>query len=69
MVQGDEPLINDTMIEQAIQPLLNNDDVKITNLLGTIADQSEFEDRNCTKVVHDVNYDAMFMSREPVQHR
>ena len=43
--------------------------MKVTNLLGTMADQSEFEDRNCIKVVHDVNYDAMFMSENQSQHR
>jgi len=69
MVQGDEPMTHPDMISEAVQPLLNDSDVKVVNLLGNIKDEREFEDRNCIKVVCDLNSDALFFSREPIPTR
>lgn len=66
MVQGDEPMTHPNMIVEAVQPILNNSDIQVTNLLGKIKDLAEFEDRNCIKVVCDKNLDAMYFSREPI---
>ena len=66
MVQGDEPLITAEMIEAAVKPMLGDNQIQVTNLLGRIETEKEFHDRNCIKVVHDINNDAMFMSREPI---
>lgn len=69
MVQGDEPMTNAEMIEESIRPLLENSDVVVTNLLGKIEKQEEFEDRNCIKVVCDLNGNALYFSREPIPTR
>ena len=69
MVQGDEPLIHPDMIHQSLQPLLSNPSVNVVNLLGQITSQKEFEDRNCIKVVCDLNSDALYFSREPIPTR
>jgi 3-deoxy-manno-octulosonate cytidylyltransferase (CMP-KDO synthetase) len=69
MVQGDEPMTHPDMISEAIQPLLDDGQVQVVNLLGEIKDQAEFEDRNCIKVVYDLNMDAMYFSREPIPTR
>ena len=69
MVQGDEPMTQPEMLAQAIKPFYEDSDVQVTNLLGTIKDNSEFEDRNCIKVVCDLNSNALYFSREPIPTR
>jgi 3-deoxy-manno-octulosonate cytidylyltransferase (CMP-KDO synthetase) len=66
MVQGDEPMTHPDMIAEALQPMLKDPSIKVVNLLGKIVDKSEFEDRNCIKVVCDLNGDALYFSREPI---
>jgi 3-deoxy-manno-octulosonate cytidylyltransferase (CMP-KDO synthetase) len=69
MVQGDEPMTHPDMIEEAVLPMINNSSIHVTNLLGQIKDITEFEDRNCIKVVCDLNGNAMYFSREPIPTR
>lgn len=69
MVQGDEPMIHPDMIAEAVQPMLRDSNVKVTNLLGQIKDIAEFEDRNCIKVVCDLDSNALYFSREPIPTR
>jgi len=69
MVQGDEPMIHPDMITEAIQPMLNDQNVLVTNLLCKIESEEEFEDRNCIKVVCDLKSNALYFSREPIPTR
>lgn len=69
MVQGDEPMTDPAMIAEAVQPMLDDPSIQVTNLLGEIRDLSEFEDRNCIKVVCDLRSNAMYFSREPIPTR
>jgi len=69
LVQGDEPMTHPEMIDEALAPMLNNSKIQITNLLGKINTMEEFEDRNCIKVVCDINGDALYFSREPIPTR
>ncbi|MBU0764975.1 MAG: 3-deoxy-manno-octulosonate cytidylyltransferase [Bacteroidetes bacterium] len=69
MVQGDEPMTHPDMIDEAVKPLIESPNVKVVNLLGRIRDVSEFEDRNCIKVVCDLNLNALYFSREPIPTR
>lgn len=66
MVQGDEPMIIPEMIDEALSPMIKNHEIKVVNLLGKINSNEEFEDRNCIKVVCDLNSDALYFSREPI---
>ena len=66
MVQGDEPMTHPDMIAEAVQPLLDDADVNVVNLLGQIHDIAEFEDRNCIKLVCDLKLNALYFSREPI---
>jgi len=66
MVQGDEPMTHPDMIAEAVQPMLDDPEIKVVNLLGKIKDLTEFEDRNCIKVVCDLKLNAMYFSREPI---
>jgi len=69
MVQGDEPMTHPDMIAEALQPMLDDDEVMVVNLLGRIKDDVEFEDRNCIKVVCDLSMNALYFSREPIPTR
>lgn len=69
MVQGDEPMTHPDMITEAVQPMLDDATIQVTNLLGKIKDIAEFEDRNCIKVVCDLNGNAMYFSREAIPTR
>jgi len=69
MVQGDEPMVHPEMISEALAPMLADPAILITNLLGRISGDAEFEDRNCIKVVCDRNSDALYFSREPIPTR
>ena len=69
MVQGDEPMTNPDMITEALTPMLNNTEIVVTNLLGDIKSKEEFEDRNCIKVICDLDNNALCFSREPIPTR
>jgi 3-deoxy-manno-octulosonate cytidylyltransferase (CMP-KDO synthetase) len=69
MVQGDEPMTHPDMIAEAVQPMLDDPGIQVVNLLGKIKDIAEFEDRNCIKVVCDLDGNAMYFSREAIPTR
>jgi 3-deoxy-manno-octulosonate cytidylyltransferase (CMP-KDO synthetase) len=69
MVQGDEPMTHPNMITEAVVPMLDNPEILVTNLLGSIENIEEFKDRNCIKVVCDLNSDALYFSRESIPTR
>jgi len=69
MVQGDEPMTHPDMIAEAVQPLIDDENIYISNLMGVISGEEEFEDRYCIKVVCDVNSNALYFSREAIPTR
>ena len=69
LVQGDEPMTHPEMIDEALAPMMRDSKIQITNLLGKIDGIEEFEDRNCIKVVCDLEGDALYFSREPIPTR
>ena len=69
MVQGDEPMTHPKMINEALQPMIKDEKILVTNLLGQINGNDEFENRNCIKVVCDLQSNALFFSREPIPTR
>ncbi len=66
MVQGDEPMITPEMLSQAIQPMFDNTDIKVLNLMSTLKTREEHNDPNEVKVVVDLNGNALYFSREPI---
>ena len=66
MVQGDEPMTHPQMITEAVSPLIEDKTILVSNLMAKIKSESEFQDRNCIKVVCDLNFDALYFSREPI---
>ena len=69
MVQGDEPMTHPDMISEAVTPMLADATLQIVNLLGKVESVAEFEDRNCIKVVCDLQSNALYFSREPIPTR
>ena len=69
MVQGDEPMTHPDMITEALSPMLENPEIVVTNLMGDISSDDEFDDRNCIKVVCDLENNALCFSREPIPTR
>lgn len=69
MVQGDEPMTHPGMISEAVNPMIEDPTIQIVNLLGKIESTAEFEDRNCIKVVCDLESNALYFSREPIPTR
>lgn len=66
MVQGDEPMIHHQMIDDSLKPFIDDSKVQVVNLMSEIKSFEEFVDANCIKVVVDRNFDAMYMSRQPI---
>lgn len=69
MVQGDEPMVHPDMISEAINPMIRDPKILVTNLLGKIKNSEEFEDPNCIKVVTNINSEALFFSRRPIPYQ
>ena len=66
MLQGDEPMILPEMIDAAVQPLLDDQSVTVSNLMANIKNIEEWKDPNEVKVVVDKQNFAIYFSREPI---
>jgi 3-deoxy-manno-octulosonate cytidylyltransferase (CMP-KDO synthetase) len=65
-VQGDEPLILPEMIDQAVQPLVDDASIPMGTLCNKIERRDEAFDTNVVKVVFDKNNFALYFSRAPI---
>ena len=65
-VQGDEPLIQPEMIEQAIHPLLEDPEVAIGTLKHKIEHPDDLFNPNVVKVITDPYDRAIYFSRSPI---
>jgi len=66
MIQGDEPMLMPGMINDLVNPVINDPSLKITNLINEITTEEEFNSANVVKVVLDLNDFALYFSREPI---
>ncbi|MBI5140280.1 MAG: 3-deoxy-manno-octulosonate cytidylyltransferase [Candidatus Vogelbacteria bacterium] len=66
MIQGDEPMIVPQMIDEAVQPLLEDDNILVSNLVAPLLIRDEQNDPNEVKVVIDQQGYALYFSREPI---
>ena len=66
LLQGDEPMITPEMIDEAVQPFLEDQQIVVTNLMAPIRTKEEFQDPNEVKVVVDKQNYALYYSREPI---
>lgn len=65
-VQGDEPLIEPAMIDEAIRPLLDQPSIPMGTLKSRISTLHDFLSPNVVKVVTDRDGFALYFSRSPL---
>ncbi len=65
-VQGDEPLIDPAMIDEAIRPLVADSDILMGTLKSRIRNLHDFLSPNVVKVVTDRSGFALYFSRSPL---
>ena len=67
-VQGDEPLVQAEMVEQAVRPVLDDDRVDVTTLMTRITDIGDITDSTVVKIVKDKEEFALFLTRAPIPY-
>jgi 3-deoxy-manno-octulosonate cytidylyltransferase (CMP-KDO synthetase) len=65
-VQGDEPLITPAMIDEALEPFINNKELKMGTLKTRVKCLHDFLSPNVVKVVTDNAGYALYFSRSPL---
>ena len=65
-VQGDEPLIDPKMIEEAVAPMIADGELAMSTLRRRIDDAADLQNPNVTKVVVDQDGFALYFSRAPI---
>ncbi len=65
-VQGDEPLIEPAMIDEAVAPFSHDPSLMMSTLRRRIEDDAERQNPNVTKVVVDRDDFALYFSRAPI---
>jgi len=66
VIQGDEPLINPSLLSTAIDTLLQNNRYTATTLAQKITDPKEINDPNRVKMVWNKNKEVLYISREAI---
>jgi len=67
-VQGDLPLLDPAMIENAVAPLITDPTLQIGTLCTPIVDDADYRNPNVVKVVRNGRGDALYFSRAPIPH-
>lgn len=67
-VQGDEPLIDPRMIDEAIEPLLDDKALMASTLCRPIIEEKEMKNPNVVKVVLDLDGNALYFSRSLIPY-
>jgi 3-deoxy-manno-octulosonate cytidylyltransferase (CMP-KDO synthetase) len=67
-VQGDEPLIEPAMIDEAVLPFAGDHGLEMSTLRRRIDDASELQNPNVTKVVVDRDDNALYFSRAAIPY-
>lgn len=65
-VQGDEPLIEPTLIDQVAQLLIDRPEASMSTAAHAISQLADFCNPNVVKVVTDVRQMALYFSRAPI---
>ncbi|MCD6187592.1 MAG: 3-deoxy-manno-octulosonate cytidylyltransferase [Desulfuromusa sp.] len=65
-VQGDEPLIDPRMVDQAIAPLVENRQIQMGTVASRIDQVDDFYNPNVVKVVKKQSGMALYFSRAPI---
>ena len=68
-VQGDEPLIESAMIDEAVAPFLSDVSLQMGSLRRAITDANDLANPNVVKVVVDRDDFALYFSRATIPHQ
>jgi 3-deoxy-manno-octulosonate cytidylyltransferase (CMP-KDO synthetase) len=67
-IQGDEPLLDPRMIDELVQPMLDEPDIPAGTLCTPILDEAGYSDPNVVKVVFDRKGFALYFSRSLIPY-
>lgn len=67
-IQGDEPLMDPKLIDEAIQALLNDSQAVVSTAVKKTSLPQEIFNSSVVKVVLDNNFYALYFSRSPIPH-
>jgi len=67
-IQGDEPFIRASMIDEILSPLLEGEEMDICTLKHEITEPEDFDNPNVVKVVTDSNDFALYFSRSLIPY-
>lgn len=67
-LQGDEPMIDPAMIDEAIRPLHEDPTLRVSTLVRAVSTQAELLNPALPKVVLDREHNCIYFSRAPVPY-
>lgn len=67
-IQGDEPVIDPEIIDNAVEPLIKDKKILVSTLVHKIEDENELENPNIVKVVVDKDNFALYFSRSVIPY-
>ena len=67
-IQGDEPFVRPGMIDEVVQPLLDDPDLPMCTSMHEITDKEDFDNPNVVKTVVDLAGNALYFSRSLVPY-
>jgi 3-deoxy-manno-octulosonate cytidylyltransferase (CMP-KDO synthetase) len=67
-LQGDEPLLNPAMIDEVVQPLIDEPELPMSTLCVPIREEEQLHDPNVVKVVFDGRGYALYFSRSLIPY-
>ena len=67
-IQGDEPLIHHTMIDDLARALLDDKSILMATVIKRITEKEDLFNPNVVKVVIDKNDFALYFTRSPIPH-
>jgi 3-deoxy-manno-octulosonate cytidylyltransferase (CMP-KDO synthetase) len=67
-VQGDEPLFDGRMLDEALAPFVRDATLRFGTLRARIDDEAEIFNPNCVKVIANERDEAIYFSRAPIPY-
>ena len=67
-IQGDEPLLDPRMIDEAVKPLLEDQTIMVSTLCRRIENEDAMQNQNVVKTVFDQDGNALYFSRSLIPY-
>ncbi len=67
-IQGDEPFLDPLMIDEVVDPLLDDPELPMCTCMREVTSEEEFKDPNVVKVVTDLSGNALYFSRSLIPY-